>query len=205
MGLLVDGLLFITAAGVLIASAVYSASAATNITKIDSWKKDEDLKSAHSWLSWSTALGWISVVLIIVLIVLYVMFGSETAEATGGLAAKGFLFLTLGAMLITGIFSALGAAKIGKSQGILFAKDNGAYSDAIWATVLAIVGAVFIGGLFFWKITHKNAKPGQTKEQKEFEKKKEELKKELIEEKEAQLKEKKAEALAAAAEANRST
>lgn len=180
--------LLIVAAIALGVAAGFVSSAATKITKTKDWRKDHDLKKAHTYLSWSAAVGWIGLALIVLLVVLYMVFGLETAEEFGGWVVKFFLFLTLVVLLTTGSLAAIGASYINKSPNRDAARATGSYRDAIIATVLAIIAGVLIGGLFLYVMFHKpKSKAEKEKEQKDKEVKK--LKDSLIEEKEAEIEE----------------
>ncbi len=190
--ILIDVGLFLFAGGTLVVTSVFAVKAAVEVTDVDDWDKDDNLKKAHSWLTWASVAGWISVALIITLVVLYLVFGLETAEFTAGLVAKGLLLLTLAVMVVTGSFAAVGASFIDKSSKSSEAKSEGAYRDAIIAAVSALLGAAIIGGTFLWKMFHKPKKKGEEKKD-ETKRQIEELQKKLVEEKEAQIEAKKAE------------
>jgi len=188
--------------GLLVAGAIalgiaagFVASAAAQVTKVSKWKKDHDMKKAHTYLSWSATFGWVGLAVIITLIVLYVIFGSESIEFTAGLVSKGMLLLTIGILILTGSFAAVGASYIDKSPNSDEAKKNGGYRQAIIAAVLSLVAGALIIGLFLYLMFHKpkskkNAKKDEKK--KNVEDKVDELKNKLIEEKEAAIEEKEA-------------
>lgn len=191
MGLLtlfIDIGLLVVAAIALGIAAGFVASAASRVTEIDKWKKDHDLKKAHTYLSWSAVFGWVGLAGLVTLIVLYAIFGSESIQFTLGLVSKGLLLLAIGLLIMTGSFAAVGASFIDKSPNSSEGKKNGAYKQAIIATVLALVGGTLIIGLFLYMMFHKP----KTKEDVKKDKTKDEVKelqKNLIEEKEAQIKE----------------
>ena len=204
---IVEIVLLIAAAIGLAIAAGFVADAARRVTTVSKWKDDEHLKKAHTYLSWSATFGWVGLAVLIVLIGLYLFFGLESVEETGGLVTKAFLFLSVALLLATGIFAAIGAAYIGKSPKESEAKEAKAYQKAITAAVLAIVGGVLVGGLFFYLMFHKPKKKGQKakddkkkerEEEKEEKKDKiKELQSKLIEEREAEIEEKTSRARAA--------
>lgn len=179
--------------GLLVAGAValgiaagFVASAAARVTQVSKWKKDSDLKHAHTYLSWAATFGWVGLAVIIVLIVLYLIFGSESIEFTAGLVSKGMLLLTIGILIMTGSFAAVGASYIDKSPSGQDAKDNGAYGQAITAAVLALVSGVLIIGLFLYLMFHKPKSKKDTKDESTKEEV-EQLQDRLIKEKKASI------------------
>jgi len=187
--LILDISLLVVGAIALGVAAGYVASAAARVTQVDDWKKDDDLSSAHTYLSWSATFGWIGLAGLITLIVLYVIFGSESIEFTIGLVSKGLLFLAIGILILTGSFAAVGASYIDRSPKSDDAKKNGAYRQAIIAAVLAIVGGAAIIGLFLYLMFHK-PKSKEDKEKEQEKKDIDDLKSRLLKEREAEIEEK---------------
>jgi magnesium-transporting ATPase (P-type) len=185
--ILMIGLLIVAAIALGIAAG-YVASAATRVTKVSKWRKDSDLKEAHTLLSWGAVSGWVGLAIIVTLIVLYMIFGLETAQFTGGLVSKALLFLTIVILLITGSLAAAGASYIARSPNSAPAKSNGAYGHAIIAAVSALIAGVLVGSLFLYLMFHKP----KSKEEKEHEAKSKEIKElkdSLVKEKEAEIEE----------------
>ena len=187
--LILDVSLLIIAAVALGIAAGFVASAAARVTQVDDWKKDNDLKKAHTYLSWSATFGWVGLAGLITLIVLYVIFGSESIEFTIGLVSKGLLLITIGILITTGSFAAAGASFIERSPKSEAAKKNGAYRQAIIAAVLAIVAGAAIIGLFLYLMFHK-PKTKEDKKKEEEQKDIDDIKSRLLKEREAEIEEK---------------
>ena len=139
MGIFITIIIFAVAFITLAVAGGYATSAASKVTKIPNWKSNKDLKSAHKYLSIAAVVTWITVALIITLGILYLIFGLETAATFGNLVVYGLLFLSLIAVIIVGILSAIASAKINQAK----VKDNkGSRSHAIIAAILAIIAGI---------------------------------------------------------------
>ena len=143
---------------VLAISGGFSTNSAVRITGIPSWDDNPKLKSAHSKLSIAAIITWITVAVILILGILYIIFGSETIGIFGNIIIYLFLLLTLAATAAVGALSAIGASDIQQSK---VTNDNGARKQAIIASVLAIVGFV---GLVIILIIRLFNKPKETKD-----------------------------------------
>lgn len=146
MGTFVNLLFFGISFIALAISGGFATNGAVKITHISGYKQNKDLDSAHKYLSWAAVICWITIALILVLGVVYLLYGDlETAGMFTNIVIYGLLLLSLGATIIVGIFSAIAAQKIAKSK---VSNDNNSRRQAIIAAVLAIVTAVgLIAGL----------------------------------------------------------
>lgn len=184
-----------------------SAAAIPKITTSQkSWKDVPELKSAHSYLTWLSVAGWITIALIITGIVLFFVFGGEFVEGAeeaeqvekkltkkkkgGSFMLDAVLFLAGGITITIGIISALAASNLRRAQANA---DNGieagdkyyskAYDDAI---IAASLGIGTIGLLILVMIIHASAKhaakTSQLKKEEAQKKKIENAKKEKIRE-----------------------
>ena len=163
MTLFLDIFLLILSGGFLIASGVFSVRAAVKVTDISDWETDNDLESGHSWLTRASVIAWISVVLVVISIIIYLIFGLETAAFTSGLISKGLLFIILAIMIVTGSFSAVGASFIRKSTKYGDSTSKSAFDLALTSSILALGGVLIIGGVLIWKFIH-NPKREEKKE-----------------------------------------
>jgi hypothetical protein len=181
--LLVDVVLLFGAGAALGVSAYYMAKSAAEITDVDKWEKDKNLREAHKWMTWAAVVGWVCVGLVILLLIIYIILVFSVGEYAVSWIVKGFLLLILASMAVAGSLSALGASQIRASPLFKEADQKGAYQDAIIGAVSALVGFVFIGGLFLWKLLYRRPDPNA-----ETKKEVEQLEKQLVETKEAELK-----------------
>lgn len=141
MGIVINILLLGLSFTAFAVSGGFITNSAVRITGIPGYKQIPDLESAHKWASIAAVITWISIALMLVGIILYIVFASETAEFTAKWVIYGLLFLTLGGTIAVGILSALTANDVNKS-GV--SDKNLADRQAIIAAVLAIVVFVLI-------------------------------------------------------------
>lgn len=179
----VDVILLFGAGSALGVSAYYMARSAAEVTDVKDWEKDKELREAHKWMTWAAVVGWVSVGLVILLIILYIILIYTIGESDAGWIIKGFLLIILAAMAIAGSLSALGASKMRSSSKFNDVDRTGAYRNAIIASVSALVGFVLIGGLFLWKLFYR-----PTNFREETKKEEVELEKQLVATKVAKLK-----------------
>lgn len=133
-------------------SSFFMAKSAVEITEVKDWEKDKDLREGHKWMAWAAVVGWVSVGLVILLVIIYIILIFVLDSSTAGWIVKGFLLIILTAMAIAGVLSALGATRIRNSPLFKEADKKGAFRDAIIASILVLVGFVVIGGLFLWAL-----------------------------------------------------
>lgn len=145
---IVNAFLFIGSFIILAIAGGFATSGATKLQSSD----DPELKSAHSYLSWTAVITWISVAAILVMGGLYIFFGSESIEVTGNWVIYGFLCLTLLLVGAVGVLSAIAATKINRTK----ADNKGAYRQAIIAAILGIVGFVMVLTILIIKFTYKS-------------------------------------------------
>ena len=143
MGFIINIFLIIGAIGLLATSGGYSTDAARRVTDITGWDSYPDLKSAHTLLSWSAVATWLGLALVIILLVLYFIYGFETIEITGNVVTYIFLFGLLGLVILIGVLSAVAANKISKAN---VADNKGSYTQAVIAASLSlgVIGIVII-------------------------------------------------------------
>ena len=142
VNLIFFGISFIT----LAISGGFATNAALRITGIPAWDTNDKLKSAHRKLTIAAVVTWITIAVILVLGILYLIFGSETIGVFGDIIIYLFLFATLGASAVIGTLSAIAAAEIGQSK---VSDDNESRRQAIIAAVLALVGFVSLVIILF--------------------------------------------------------
>ncbi len=141
----------------LAVSGGYATNAAVRITGIPAWDSNDKLKSAHRKLTIAAIVTWITVAAILILGILYLIFGTETIGIFGDIIIYLFLFATLAATAVIGALSAIAAAEIAQSK---VSDDNESRRQAIIAAVLALVGFV---GLVIILFIHLFRKPKDKK------------------------------------------
>ena len=143
--------LLIIALVLLITSGVFSILAAIAIKKVsvprpDTCHSSSSLNRAHSYLTGASIASWIGIALIIVLIILYLVFGSESAAFTASYASVGLLALTLLIMAIVGVLTALASTRIECliEGNITDEEAHKAYKDSNIAASVSIIGFILL-------------------------------------------------------------
>ena len=85
MTVVLEIILFIVAAVLLGVTGGFVAKSAEATTDITGYSSDSQLQKAHEYLSYSAVTSWVGIAVIILLIILYAVFGSETARIHGRL------------------------------------------------------------------------------------------------------------------------
>ena len=155
MGLAINlifcGIAFLTFA----ISAGFLTDSVRRIGQIPNYSANNHLKNAHYVGTIDAIVSWIVVALLLLAIVLYIIYGSETAEYTGSIFLYFVLLISLGGALTTGIIGAYIAYNINQS-GV--SDNNGSYKQAIVATVLALITFTLLVILFLIKVFYKPKK-----------------------------------------------
>ena len=168
MGILIDlGLLSLSGAG-LIGASIYAVRGASAITRVPNYKSDDFLSRAHRNLEIAAIVGWITVVILVIIIVLYVLFGLETAAFTGGFFIKIILFLAIVAAFAVGLLAAYALSDMGKSPNLAEAKKEGAHNDAIITSILGFSATGIILIVFIIKFFQRQKVKKEQKEVKEL-------------------------------------
>lgn len=202
MGLFVTILIMVIIVLAMVIALGFANAAAASITKITTatgkWKDVPELRSAHSYLTWLSVAGWITIALIITGIVLFFVFGGEFVEGAeeaesveksltkkggkkGNFMLDAVLFLAAGITITIGIISAMAARDLRKAQGNsangISASDD-AYSKAYTDTIIAAsLGIGTVGLLILVMIIHASAKhAAKTSQLKKEEARKEKIK-----------------------------
>lgn len=122
---------------------------------------NKDLQNAHKNSVIAAIVGWITVALLLLALVVFIYLSvvlseEEYATGTGGgfsnLFINGALFLALAGIITVGIFSVLTANDIKKSD---VTETNNSYRNAIIAAVISIITFVGILIAFFIKLFYK--------------------------------------------------
>ena len=153
----VDLILLVVAFVVLAISGGFATNGAVRITGIKAWDSNTKLKNAHHKLTIAAVVAWITVAAILILGILYLIFGSETIGIFGSLIIYIFLIATLVATGTVGILSAIAAEDIQKAN---VKDDNESRRQAIIAASLALVGFVSLIIVFIIRLFDKPKKEG---------------------------------------------
>jgi hypothetical protein len=146
MGTLIDiGLLIIVGAAV-IATAYYITAAAVQVADIPNYATDPNLSKAHRYLAYSASFAWTSIVLIVIAIVLFIIYGEELVMIWGGWLLTLLLFLLLAILFTMGVIAIIASIAIRDSGQFTAPPGSIAYKDAIIASVISIglVATMFI-------------------------------------------------------------
>ena len=132
-----------------------SVFAASELTKTSGYKNDPKLKSAHKWLTWSSVVAWVGIVILLIMLIIYIDQASkaQSGDMSHTWGVRLFLFFTLAILIAAGVMAAMGAVDIQNSKNTAEVKKTGAQNNAIAATVLMLAGAgliiiAFIASLF---------------------------------------------------------
>lgn len=153
VNLIFFGISFIT----LAIAGGFATNSSVRITGIPGFKDNDKLKSAHKKLTISAIVTWITITVILVLGILYIIFGTETVGIFGDIVIYLFLFATLGATATVGALSAIASEDIEQAS---VSNNNGSRKAAIIAAVLAIVGFVGLLIILMIHLFHKPKKEG---------------------------------------------
>lgn len=147
--------------------AILTVRAASKIASHHKYKKDDDLKSAHTALTWAAIISWLAIAGIVLVIILAIVgailtFGEELIllASTAGLFIYGFMAITGLLVFVCGIFTVKAAIDIKKSSNFSDKGDIGtAYHDCIYASVAAFVSlAIILIVVYFLYYYRKHAK-----------------------------------------------
>ena len=142
---LIDIIFLVIALILLIAVGAYDIKAAEGISALST--QDVALGSAHKYAAGAAVAAILGAALVIGLIVAYFIFASETIGETMGTVATVMLIITLILILLAGILSAVVAARMNSSTAGDATVRKAAYTDAIIATLIGIIGFALIAGI----------------------------------------------------------
>lgn len=171
------------AVAVLVVSTIYAILAADKLPKITGYKSDNDLKDAHSKLTWVSVIGSIGVFVVIVIFGLgiYLTFAKHDSkqEVKDSYAKhRSKIPLVLGLILLIvcvglvfmAIFTSIAASEINRSNAT---GTRNAYNDALISTILsaATVVIIVLAIVLYFVLEHKMARNAEEKAKEEEEKK----------------------------------
>jgi len=152
-------------------AAVYALLARTSIQKNPLFNNDTKLQKSSEYLLIAGVVGWATIGIIIILIILYLVFGFETIMFTGSWVVFLLAFVSIFLALAVGILSALAASDMKSSPNFTDkGNDYTAYREAIISSIAGIAGvgliviafiAYYIVRLNNQRIERANEKRGQ--------------------------------------------
>ena len=158
--LIFAGIVSLILIGVLFFVGIWSVRAAYELEKHKGYKSDNDFKTAHTYLTWSSVIAWLSIgfiLLAIVLLIVGAVFtgGTDFLLLAGTLGSLIYIFLLILIILVLacGVLTAAASVDMKKSPNF---KNTGelkkAYDNAIYASVasLATLGILIIGTVFYY-------------------------------------------------------
>ncbi len=132
-------LLFIIIIIIVVISVLNSISA-FRITKISTYKTDDDLKRAHEFLTGSAVAGWLGLIIIVAILSSYLS-KSDSKEMTTGITV--FLVISIILIITTGVLSAVAAVNLDRSKAKKKElEETGARSMTNVSSILGILGGV---------------------------------------------------------------
>lgn len=132
---------------ILCVSLTYATDAAAK----SEGSSDSYVQSAHSYLTWAVTILWLIIAGIIVLVVLFVIFGAELIPVFGKSFVYLILFILILAILTIGVVSTIAAYDLGNAISPNDSTTT-ARKDAIIAAVLTLgsFGVVIICNVVTW-------------------------------------------------------
>lgn len=147
--------LLIVAAILLIVAGVFSALSANQISQIPGYTNDLTLRTAQSWMIWSTVAAWVGVVFLILLLIIYFLVRSADERAGLDFSSSGwvrfFIFIIFAFLLTSAIFATLGVVALNSSSIYQsnIATSKSSFNNGIIALVVGYIGAVLALIAFF--------------------------------------------------------
>jgi ascorbate-specific PTS system EIIC-type component UlaA len=146
-------------------AGVYAIKGAIAIKDNPSYGSDNDLQTAHEYLTIASVVCFVTLAIMILLIVLYIIFGSETIMVTGSWVSLGLMFVSCALAITIGILCAIAAVDMKKSSNYTGqGQDYAAYTDSIISTFLGLglFGLLIIGfigyGIYSYQRAQEEAK-----------------------------------------------
>lgn len=153
MSALIFLLIFIVLIAISAVAATYAIKSERALANNPSFSGDQNLQDAHKYLLIAGIVGWTTIGIIILLIVLYLVFGAETIMYTGSIVTIILGLLSIALAATVGILSAIGANDMRKSPNFTNqGQDKEAYDDALIASIcgIASVGLLIITVIIYW-------------------------------------------------------
>jgi flagellar basal body-associated protein FliL len=138
---------------VVAACGVFSIMSAQNLAKNSSHSSDPQLSAAYRYMIICSTLSWVTIAGLIIAVVLYFIFGSESMSVTLKYLIGAIAIVLLALCIVLGIMSAIAVSKMNDSAKFSQSSptDLAARSKAQWVAGLALAssGLIVIGMLFF--------------------------------------------------------
>jgi len=129
--------LLIVLLALLITSGVFIVRADDQVEALPNYSSDSNLLESHRKLKDASVTVWVGFAGIVVLILLYMFFGSETEEFTGRFVIYFFILLTVIVCILVGVFSIQSIGYL-KNSSNYQSSSSSADKDIIISIVLTI-------------------------------------------------------------------
>ncbi len=123
----------------------FAAKSASNIKNVTGSANDPRMLKARSYLIWSAIISFVGVFLMLVMVVLYFVYGDKADQRTQKFMIGALMVFSFILIFVSGILSALGATNIhasGLYSGV--GSANSAYQAAIGSAVILLLGVCIL-------------------------------------------------------------
>ena len=160
MSIIANLILALLSIAAMATAGVYTILAAMKIKDADHYSDNDDYQDAHKYLSWASVVTWVSLAILLVLMIFYFVFLSETVEFTGKWVVLLLVFVLVAMLTFSGIMSSMAAQKIKASSDYGDDDDSEkAFKDSIISSALSlgtVVLLIIFVILFFVVKAHKS-------------------------------------------------
>ena len=141
-----DIIILVVALILLAIAGGFAAKAASDIKRVTGYANDSRLTSARTFLIWAAVVAFIAVFLILVMVVLYFIYGNRADLRTQKFTLIALMIFTFVMIMISGVLAAIAATRM-RGSGLYRGSSaaSAAYNWAVAAAVLLLVGV----GLLF--------------------------------------------------------
>ena len=120
----------------------FAAKSASSIKNVTGYSTDPRMQKARSALIWSAIISFVAVFLMLVMVVLFFIYGDRADQRTQKLLIGALMVFSFIMIFVSGVLSAIGATNIHASGLYSGAGSaNSAYQTAIGSTVILFLGA----------------------------------------------------------------
>lgn len=142
-----DIIVLIVAFLLLALAGGFAAKAASDVKGVTGYSNDSRLTSARTFLIWSAVIAYVGVFLLLVMIVLYFIYGNRADQRTQKFSLIALMAFAFICIMISGVLAAVAATRI-RGSG-LYRGSKAAATAYNWAVATAVVLLVGVGLLFF--------------------------------------------------------
>lgn len=137
---------------IVVAAGVFSIRAAIAVKNNLQYNTDPLLQRAHKYFTIASVVCWISIAVIVLLVILYLVYGAETIAYTGSAVLVSLILILIALSGAIGVLSAIGCTSLHSSPNYSGTGDDlAAYHDGIISAVVGIAStSLFIIGFFVY-------------------------------------------------------